>query len=106
MLPKLGVLSFLFVVLFGVESSRHDALAQVQRPDKRFSPRANICVTEPGWCPIQGGAPDPAMMTANIAIGVPCQCFVPPRTWLPGTTRSCRYAEPVSPYLNPHRECL
>lgn len=54
---------------------------------------ARICSTDEGWCPIK-----PVVLP-----GTPCECFVPPDTRIPGVARFFLYEEPVSPYLNPHR---
>lgn len=62
-------------------------------PRPRDTPRATICSTAEGWCPLK----------AVAAPGTPCECFIPPDTRLAGVARFFLYEEPVSPYLNPHR---
>ena len=62
-------------------------------PTPSDTPMATICSTPEGWCPIRSFA----------APGTPCECSVPPDRRLPGVARFFLYEEPVSPYLNPHR---
>ena len=63
------------------------------RPRPPDTPMATICSTDEGWCPIK-----PVVLP-----GTPCECFIPPDTRIPGVARFFLYEEPVSPYLNPHR---
>jgi len=56
------------------------------------NPRATICNTSWGWCPIN----------AVLLPGSPCHCVVPPSTALSGVARYWPYQGPVDPYLNPH----
>ena len=63
------------------------------RPRPPDTPMATICSTSEGWCPLK----------AVALPGTPCECFVPPDIRLPGVARFFLYEEPVSPYLNPHR---
>ena len=63
------------------------------RPRPPDTPMATICSTSEGWCPLK----------AVVLPGTPCECFVPPDIRIPGVARFFLYEEPVSPYLNPHR---
>ena len=62
-------------------------------PAPSETPMATICSTPEGWCRIR----------SFVAPGTPCECSVPPDRRLPGVARFFLYQEPVSPYLNPHR---
>jgi len=58
---------------------------------------ATICSNDAGWCPL---------LDVVIAVGTPCQCYVPGQGYVGGVARYFNYAmypdRPVSPYFNPH----
>ncbi len=51
-----------------------------------------VCLTQTGWCPINGALP----------VGVACYCTIPPNTQVYGTVTAQEYWGNVSPYFNPH----
>ena len=71
--------------------------ATAQSPEQQGQ-LATICANEAGWCPLREGL--------IMAVGTPCQCYVPGRSAAAGVGRFFLYStypgRPVSPYFNPH----
>jgi len=78
--------SILFVLAIGFPGgsgadSPRGTISQVASPPGPSSPPStfsaapsNVCVTQRGVCAV----------TPGTTRGTPCQCFVPPATWVPG----------------------
>jgi len=58
-----------------------------------FTPPANICTTQWGWCQLPTWSAPP---------GIGCACLTVDNQEVPGTTRYFPYSGPASPYLQPH----
>jgi hypothetical protein len=86
------VFALALVLVSGIVGAQTPQPGRPPFPPPVFSPQANICSTNWGWCHLPGPQPQ----------NTGCVCLTAAGQQVPGAARLYPTREPPSPYLRPH----